>query len=333
MVKYLGSKRLLLPQILNLVEDLPEVQTVLDPFSGTSRVGFALKARGYQVTSNDLNNYAYLFAKTHVAADKTRWQNIVTKEIADLNQLPPVCGYVTETFCLKSRFFHPHNGAKIDAIRAEIERREYPEELKAILVTSLIEAADRVDSTVGLQMAYLKKYAKRALTPLELKVPAMLEGGHCKAFQGDAFDCLQSNSADLVYLDPPYNQHNYLGNYHIWETIALWDSPETYGVACKRSDIKEKRSPFNSKVGYHRAFQGLIEACQAKYILTSFSDEGFLSKDTLLEVLSSKGETSIFDHAYRRHVCADIGRTNKHGDRKGDVVKKNTEFLIITRVY
>ena len=26
---------------------------------------------------------------------------------------------------------------------------------------------------------------------------------------------------DLAYVDPPYNQHSYLGNYHVWETLAL----------------------------------------------------------------------------------------------------------------
>ena len=62
----------------------------------------------------------------------------------------------------------PDNGARIDAIRDAIERdhavtRSYP-----VLLTSLIEAADRVDSTTGVQMAYLKQWAPRRHQRLDL---------------------------------------------------------------------------------------------------------------------------------------------------------------------
>ena len=55
MIKYLGSKRTLLPAICSVVEALPEVRSCIDLFSGTSRVGHALKGKGFQVFSNDLN--------------------------------------------------------------------------------------------------------------------------------------------------------------------------------------------------------------------------------------------------------------------------------------
>ena len=70
MIKYLGSKRLLLPRILEQIEPLAGVRTVLDLFSGTSRVGHALKARGYRVHANDHNAYAATLAnyRHYVAA-------------------------------------------------------------------------------------------------------------------------------------------------------------------------------------------------------------------------------------------------------------------------
>ncbi len=54
---------------------------------------------------------------------------------------------------------------------------------------------------------------------------------------------------DLAYLDPPYNQHRYAGNYHVWETLMAWDAPEHYGVACKRIDLRDKHtaSVFNRR--------------------------------------------------------------------------------------
>ncbi len=52
-----------------------------------------------------------------------------------------------------------------------------------------------------------------------------------------------------MYLDPPYNQHRYFTNYHVWETLVRGDEPEHYGIACKRLDAREDstRSVFNSK--------------------------------------------------------------------------------------
>ncbi len=63
----------------------------------------------------------------------------------------------------------------------------------------------------------------------------------------DAREVAKKLSTDVAYLDPPYNQHKYLGNYHIWETLVRWVNPEMYGVTCKRVDVRERKSAFNKK--------------------------------------------------------------------------------------
>ncbi len=156
---------------------------------------------------------------------------------------------MTETFCRRSRFFQPFNGERIDAIRDGIERDFVGHPLHPILLTSLIEAADRVDSTTGVQMAYVKQWAPRSFNHLELRVPELMLGTGT-AVRGDACElarCL--GHFDVAYLDPPYNQHRYFTNYHVWETLVAWDAPEHYGVACKRVDARDEatKSVFNSK--------------------------------------------------------------------------------------
>ena len=69
MIKYIGSKRTLVPVILEAVRRAADARTVLDLFSGTARVGHALKAAGYRVLSNDHNAYAAALARCYVQAD------------------------------------------------------------------------------------------------------------------------------------------------------------------------------------------------------------------------------------------------------------------------
>ena len=116
-IKYLGSKRVLLPRILDEVAGLAGVRTVLDLFSGTSRVGHALKARGYRVHANDHNAYAATLAVAYVQSDRRRWMEPARRLIAELDVLRGRPGWFTETFCVRSRYLQPENGARVDAIR------------------------------------------------------------------------------------------------------------------------------------------------------------------------------------------------------------------------
>ena len=158
MIKYIGSKRVLVPLITELITAIRPQATVVDLFSGTARVGQGLKAAGHRVRSNDLNRYAATLATCYVRDDDRRPD--VATWVERLNQIPGSPGYFTRTFCEEARFFQPANGARVDAIRDAIEAAEIDAELKAILLVSLMEAADRVDSTTGVQMAYLKQWAR-----------------------------------------------------------------------------------------------------------------------------------------------------------------------------
>lgn len=333
MVKYLGSKRTLLPTILETVAAFPHVRTVLDLFSGTSRVGHGLKRLGYRVLAVDHNAYAATLARCYVQADREDVAAEAASILAELARLPGRPGYFTHTFCERSRFIHPRNGERIDAMRDEIARLSAPPELEAVLLVSLMEAADRVDSTTGVQMAYLKRWAPRALNDLELRLPNVLpraEAGKGGAFELDAAHAAKTIEADLAYIDPPYNQHAYLGNYHVWETLVRWDAPETYGVACKRADCRERRSVFNSRREHAGAMARLIESVRAPILVVSFSDEGFLRRGELEAMLARRGRLVTLARDYPRYVGARIGIHNPRGERVGRVSHtRNTEYLFV----
>lgn len=334
MIKYIGSKRALLTQIATAIRGrLPDGGTVCDLFSGSARVGHALKREGFRVWSNDHNAYAHTLATAYVQADRERWLERAEAVLAELRAAPPEAGWFTKAFCEDARYFTPTNGALIDAMRDRIAAMGLEPELEAIALVSLMEAADRVDSTAGLQMAYMKSWAARALKPLELRMPDILPGaagGPCRATRRDAVELAPEVEADLVYLDPPYNQHSYLGNYHCWESLVLWDRPETYGIANKRIDVRTRKSPFNSKPGIAPALQAVIEGLKAPNLIVSFNDEGYLGRDQLVGMLSGRGEVQVIEIARPRYVGARIGIHNPKGEKVGAVGRlRNVEYLFV----
>src|SRR3954449_1431621 len=185
MVKYLGSKRLLVPLIEEIARALP-VRSACDLFAGTTRVGQGLRRAGLDVHSNDLATYSEALGQAYIAADETLDRGRIAELLAHLSALPGEHGYFTETFCVRSRFFQPANGMRVDAIRGEIERLSLTEVERGVLLTSLLEAADRVDSTCGLQMAYVKRWAKRSFNELTLREPAAVPGPAGKVTRVDA---------------------------------------------------------------------------------------------------------------------------------------------------
>ncbi|MCB0889705.1 MAG: DNA adenine methylase, partial [Nocardioidaceae bacterium] len=147
MIKYLGSKRTLVPVLGDIATGLG-VTSALDLFTGTTRVAQEFKRRGIKTTAVDLASYSKVLADCYVATDLDQVDRAVLRdEIQRLNALPGVEGYVTQTFCTEARYFQPQNGARIDAIRDEIDRAHPDGWLRPLLLTSLLLAADRVDST------------------------------------------------------------------------------------------------------------------------------------------------------------------------------------------
>ncbi|HMQ20902.1 MAG TPA: DNA adenine methylase [Planctomycetota bacterium] len=330
MIKYIGSKRVLIPELLRLIAGLKGVTSVVDLFSGTARVGHALKERGYRVHSNDVLAFAATFAMCYVETDLEDVEAEARSLIDEFNQLPGRPGYVHDTFAVASRYFRPENAARIDAIRAAIRAKSLEPRLEAVCLTALVEAADRVDSTTGVQMAYLKQLAPRAERDLLLRMPAVLpnQGQACSAQRREAIEVASELEADVYYLDPPYNQHSYLGNYHVWETIVLGDEPAHYGKACKRIDCRERKSAFNHKASAAAALAALLAKIRARYILVSFNDEGFLCEEQLLPMLRAHGRVDVARFSNTRYVGARIGIYNAAGTKVGRVGRLANEERI-----
>jgi adenine-specific DNA-methyltransferase len=332
-IKYLGSKRALVP-VLGDIAVAVGARTAVDLFTGTTRVAQELKRRGLLVTAADVASYSKVLADCYIATDPAAVDEVrLAAELERLNALPGARGYFTETFCERARYFQPKNGARVDAIRDELERRR-DDPLFPVLLTSLMLAADRVDSTTGVQMAYLKEWAPRAHQDLELTRPVLVPGTGT-AVRGDALEMVDRLPVtDLMYLDPPYNQHRYFTNYHVWETLVRWDAPEHYGVACKRVDSRDDatKSVFNVKRQMPPAFTGLLARVRAEVVVVSYNDEAWLRPDEIVAALRAAGHEEVRLVAFdsKRYVGALIGIFNPAGEKVGTVTRtRNVEYLFM----
>jgi adenine-specific DNA-methyltransferase len=172
-------------------------------------------------------------------------------------------------------------------------------------------------------------------------VPELLSGGG-RAVLGDALELTPTlGPFDLAYVDPPYNQHRYFTNYHVWETLVAWDAPEAYGVARKRIDSRDPstRSAFNSKRTMPDALRRVVRDLDCRLLVLSYNDEAWLNADELEAVCREGGGgaggagerevvTLSFDSA--RYVGAQIGIHNPAGDKVGQVSHlSNHELLVI----
>ncbi len=359
MIKYLGSKRRLVPTISAMAR-AASARTAVDLFTGTTRVARGLKEAGLSVIAADSASYSEVLAEAYIATDSRRVDlGAVQHEIDQLNALEGHDGYVAQVFCQQARYFHPDNGRRIDAIREAIEQSHpapiqsgaraaavappsppapsppapVADPVRAILLTSLLEAADRVDSTTGLQMAFLKQWAPRATRPLSLRLPALLPGLG-RAVLGDAVALApRLPPVDFAYLDPPYNQHRYFTNYHVWETLVRWDAPEHYGIACKRVDARDgaTASAFNRRKTMPSALKAVVESLKARLVVLSYNDESWVGLDELIAMCAQRGSVQVLRFDSKRYVGAQIGIHDPSGAKVGTVGRlRNEEWMVLS---
>jgi adenine-specific DNA-methyltransferase len=354
-IKYAGSKLKLLPYILQLVQKV-KPRTVLDGFSGTTRVSQALAQSGHQVIANDLSIWSEVFGKCYLLNEYSaaHFQPLIDH----LNSLPGRDGWFTENYggepnngCSISddglkKPWQKHNTRRLDAIREEIDRLTLTDVERSVLLTSLILALDEVESTLGHFASYLNDWSPRSYNKLNLQVPCLLP--HLKehsVHRGDIFDLLPRVETNLAYFDPPYGSNNekmppsrvrYSAYYHLWTTVCLNDKPPIFGKVKRRADTSDKVtcSPFEefrkSERGRFIAVESierLLRETNARYIILSYSSGGRATAEELNEVISSVGRMiEVLEVDYRKNVMSGMRWTNEW---VAEAELPNREFLFL----
>lgn len=297
--RYLGSKYKMLDFIEDVVDKNTEgIQTVADIFAGTGVVANLFRNKGKKIIINDILTSNYTSYRTWFGKEQVNYEKIKSL-INHMNNLEGFSGYVTENF--GNKYFSIENAMKIDAIREEIEKlNNLNEREKSFILTSLVYAADKVANTVGHYDAYRKKMD--SYKPIHLKVPILNNNNNNEIYNTDANELVKNISADLVYIDTPYNSRGYANAYHVLDNIVEWNKVEVTGISLKPVDLKRKKSDYNT-VKAPEAFSNLIENIDAKYILVSYNNmskkgnsrsNAKISNEEIIEILEKKGELKVF---------------------------------------
>lgn len=337
-IKYAGSKLKILPYILDALAPLG-ARTVLDGFSGSTRVAQALAQSGFQTTASDSAVWSEVFATCFLL--NTRPPNHYTDIIRHLNSLKGYHGWFSEHYggtaeadtgkTIVKRPFQLHNTRKLDAIRDEIDRMGLDSVEKAVALTSLILALDSVDNTLGHYAAYLSDWSARSYKTMTLNVPNIhINALPHRVVRGDIFDTIGHYDFDVAYFDPPYGSNNdkmppsrvrYSSYYHIWTTVITNDKPALFGKANRREDTRdgvsasvfeEFRKDDNGNFIAMRAIKRLIEEVKARYVLLSYSSGGRATKEELHAILSASGTIlKAIEIDYKKNVMGAMRWTNE----------------------
>lgn len=367
LIAYIGNKRRLMPfiseQIAGIIEnDSGSITSALDLFAGSGSISRLLRTFNLKVHSNDIEYYSYILNYAHNAIlprdEKNMFANFGGLEatLDMLNNMPTISEskrYISEYYAPKDdlnpditheRMFYTQENARIiDTVRHTIEDMYINDAINTneyyYLLARLIYEAATHSNTSGVFKAFHCGFGgrgadalNRIMKPISMNaLPLYGETrGTASNMEAGQFINKTKKSFDIVYIDPPYNQHQYGSNYHLLNTIALWDKPivnKDIIVAGKktnksaiRRDWTNTRSEYCYKDRAETAFRDMISAIDAKHIMVSYSTDGIINYDNFIDILTSRGDLAIATKEYTKYPGGKRSTVNK---------TKNIEYLFI----
>jgi adenine-specific DNA-methyltransferase len=325
-MRYIGSKASTAQWLTEFVaRRAPDATSLSDPFAGTCTVSRAFKRVGYRVVTGDLLKLSHTIQLATIGLNrppafsglvgllspKPSGSDCAAAVLGHLNALRGRRRFFSQHFSASSGrlYFTDANAAKLDAIREEIaswsaggaiHRTE-----EAYLLTSLVFAADKVANTAGTYYAHLKTLSRKAAKTLELIPPPLADNRKRNVcLLADARKVVATQSADVLYLDPPYNERDYSGYYHLPESIVRNDRPTPGGRSGAPTSRRSEKSDFCRPARAEEAFQQLVGEAKARYILVHYTTAGLIGHRAIMVALRQRGLVSCRNLPVRAYSTA-----------------------------
>ncbi|OXS60826.1 adenine-specific DNA-methyltransferase [Bacillus sp. V-88] len=329
-MRYIGNKESITSEIYNLLEEkglTNQNYTLFDAFCGTGSVSDALKG-DFNITVNDSLTWSVIYTRGRLCARDCKFDKLGFNPFEYFNENDDILEgffYTNYSPAGSSRmYFNPHNAGRIDFFRAKIEEWKDKDAISeneyCFLLACLIESISLVSNTAGVYGAFLKHWDSRATKAIQFIEVESKNYSHSnlKFFNDKTENIISSVDCDILYLDPPYTQNQYGTQYHILETLVLNDNPSISPVTGSRSTTP-MRSDWSKNNKSHILFDKVIAKTKAKYILFSYSSDGFLSKDFIEATLKRYGKVDTY-------ICKKISY-KKYNNFKSNGKKDHFEYL------
>ena len=329
LITYIGNKRALLGQIGGAVEQVKrrlgkDRLRIFDAFSGSGVVSRFFKAHSSLLISNDLERYAVVIGRCYLRNRSTVDLAELTRVVADLNArvdteaLPP--GFIEELYSPRDEtritredrvFYTKSNARRLDNYRRLVDT--LPSDTRDLLLGPLLSRASVHANTAGVFKGFYKDRLTgigrfggsgsdalvRIMGEIRLDVP-VLSNFECEysVLQEDANAAARRlRGLDLVYVDPPYNQHPYGSNYFMLDLLVRYQHPERISrVSGIPADWQ--RSGYNVRARSLPLLKELLETVDAPFLLVSFNNEGFISTDEMRGMLKGIGRADVLETRY-----------------------------------
>ncbi|CDC41726.1 site-specific DNA-methyltransferase (Adenine-specific) [Firmicutes bacterium CAG:449] len=345
-MRYLGNKTRMLENINSVILDNNITEGIFcDLFAGSGSVGDYFKER-FQIISNDYLHSLSIVNKAKLEnKDIPSFKDFIKKYGVDpftyFNNKIYISDsqfFITNNYSPKGnrQFFTEKNATKIDGIRIEIEKlyKDFIIDLKErnFLIASLIESVMGVSNTTGTYEAYLKNWDNRALKEFELQPINIRKANKIfnnTIYNKDSNELLRKINGDVLYIDPPYTVTDYNSAYHVLESISKYDYPTIGGITGRRKEIT-KKSKYTKKKQALINFEDLFRQANFNHILVSYSTQGLVSVDELVELAKKfaiNNEVKVYEFPFREYKNI---RSSQKGDDLKEIIlyfKKNLEII------
>ncbi|OME28904.1 DNA methyltransferase [Paenibacillus odorifer] len=326
--RYIGSKARLVEEIAEYIGTPSNSGGMfVDAFCGTGVVAETAMKLGWPVWLNDhMVSAGIISAARMISTHEANFKCLggYSEVINILNGLDPLRGFIWREYSpasvltgdVERRYFTEENAGRIDAIRQQIglwKKGELITKLEEkLLIADLLSATNRIANIAGTYGCFLSKWQNQATNSLIMLQRELISQPTTVRVTCEDVSNLQVSSHDLVYLDPPYTKRQYAAYYHILETIAINDEPEVQGVSGLRP-WQTKASDFCYKTRALDALTNLVVNLDSKRILLSYSEEGHVPIDQLMDNLTQVGSVTPINlmkvGRYRPNKTASMARS------------------------
>ena len=300
-MRYLGSKDSLAYRIVDLLREkglLQNKYTFCDGFCGMGAVADAVKNTYNKIIINDSLKCASVFTHARLIANGCTFEKLGFDPFCFLNE----CNEFREGFIYQNyspgaserMYFSKENAGRIDFFREIIEKWYESDKITnnefAYLLACLLESVSGISNTAGVYGAFLKHWDKRALKPIIFNRIDSSPGiaKNIEVLNSRIEDIISDIDCDILYLDPPYTQNQYGTQYHLLETLILNDNPILSKITGSRPTTS-MRSQWSKNYYAHVLFDKIIAGTKAKYVILSYNNDGFMSKDFIETTMKRYG--------------------------------------------